>query len=136
VCRKTLFALPDRQTFVGKEKGRQKVSDLAEIVEYVLRDMEGPEVVIGPLVWNPTPAQSYFIVAVCEQGRGFRCDQLFGKLDDRQSFIFALIQRRPPALVIHDTDDELYMARLCEGLWPGDRITALRKRIEAERKAA
>ena len=38
-------------------------------------------------------------------------------------------------ILIHDTDDELYMAKFCEMLWPGDRITQVRKAVEAERAA-
>jgi hypothetical protein len=42
-----------------------------------------------------------------------------------------MAQRKPP-LVIIDIDDELKMARLCEALWPGERVTRLRKGVEAE----
>jgi len=38
--------------------------------------------------------------------------------------------------VIHDCDDELQMARLCEILWPCERITDLRKAVERERGVA
>jgi hypothetical protein len=37
-----------------------------------------------------------------------------------------------PPRIIHDTEDELTAARLCETLWPGEHITALRKAVEAE----
>jgi hypothetical protein len=33
-------------------------------------------------------------------------------------------------------EDELDMARLCEAIWPGERITNLRKEIEAERASS
>jgi hypothetical protein len=47
---------------------------------------------------------------------------------------FGSCPRRP--LVIHSMDDELQMAKWCEMLWPGERITKLRKGIEAERAEA
>jgi len=100
----------------------------------------------SPLVWKPSDGKTskvwYFAVATSEKRRGFRCDRItIGdgiKPDDaRQSFLLALTRRKDrKSLVAHDTDDELYMAKLCEALWPGERITRLRKQIEAERSTA
>jgi hypothetical protein len=99
-------------------------------------------VVLGPIVWRPSDGTSkhwYFIIATSEADRGFRCDQVGGNdretvKEVRAGVLVELIQHRP--LVIHDTDDELYMARLCEGLWPGKRIAKIRQQLEAERAAA
>jgi hypothetical protein len=52
----------------------------------------------------------------------------------RASLIVALIQGRP--LVIHDTDDELEMARWCEAIWPSEKTRRVRAGIEAERAEA
>jgi hypothetical protein len=34
--------------------------------------------------------------------------------------------------VVHSVDDEVDMARLCEELWPGERISETRREVEAE----
>jgi len=116
---------------------------LGKMVEHVRENADDLNVVIGPAAWQPSDGTTskvwYFIVATSEKGRGFRCDQIviadsMGDPDEtRRGFIAALVRHRP--LVIHDTDDELYMARLCETLWPGERITGIRKSIERERGA-
>jgi hypothetical protein len=106
-----------------------------EIVNHVLCGANDINVVIGPLRWQPSDGASgkewYFIVATSEKGRGFRCDAVFGDAEARTTLIAAFIPHRP--LVIHDMADELDMARLCETLWPGERITRIRKGIEVER---
>lgn len=112
---------------------------IKQFVEYVLRGSNSPHVVIGPIVWQPNDGTAgkrwYFTVASSEPKRGFRCDQLSTDNKEdcehfRSAVYFAFFQHRP--LVLHDTDDELYMARLCETLWPGQRISNLRKTLEAE----
>jgi hypothetical protein len=103
-------------------------------VNYILKDTDSPHVVIGPTVWHASnPEQKYFIVATSEAGRGFRCDRLDVRGDnDRTRFLRALFKRR--AIVVHDCEDadEVYTARLCEMLWPGERISKLRAAVEAE----
>jgi hypothetical protein len=47
--------------------------------------------------------------------------------------VLAVLAGRKPR-VIFDLGDELEMAQMCETLWPGQRITKLRKAVEAERK--
>lgn len=110
----------------------------AAAVDQVLRDIDGPHVVVGPLVWRPSPGTSdrdwYFIVAASEADRGFRCDELQGDETDRRRFLAELVQRRGP-LVAHDMADELAMARLCASLWPGERTAAIARQIEAERRS-
>ena len=111
------------------------------IVDYVLRGSNDINVVVGPKLWRPSDGNAsrvyYFMVATSEKGRGFRCDQitLGDRMEEgRTAFILALVQRKP--LVIHDMPDELQMVRLCETLWPGERISKIRHQVEAERGAA
>jgi hypothetical protein len=114
---------------------------LKQIVDHVLCGSNDVHVVVGPLAWQPSDGTAskswYFVVATSEEGRGFRCDQITVALDDREgcrtSFILALASR--PPCVIHDMADELSAAKLCEMLWPGERITKIREQIEAERRA-
>ena len=108
------------------------------MVHHILEETDDINVVIGPVVRPPIgqDGPDYFVVATSEKGRGFRCDQIsigegYTGETMRSGIAMALIRRKP--LVIHDTDDELYMAKLCEMLWPGERITKLRKGIEDER---
>jgi hypothetical protein len=110
-----------------------KATTPERFVDYILSDTDSLHVVVGPVVWHDSnPTEKYFIIATSEAGRGFRCDRLSIADDgDRLAVLAALFQRRP--LVIHDCDDELYMARLCETLWPGERISKLRATLEAER---
>jgi hypothetical protein len=51
----------------------------------------------------------------------------------RAGFLQMLMTRKP--LVIHDVGDEVTMARLCESLWPGERVAKLRQAVEAEYRA-
>jgi hypothetical protein len=110
------------------------------IADWVLRDADSTHVVVGPVLWQPSDGTAgkvwYFIVASSEAGRGFRCDQVVvpaGSPDWMRSGVIAALMRRPP-LVVHSVDDELAMVRLCEMLWPGGRIAALRRQVEAERR--
>jgi hypothetical protein len=111
----------------------------AGIAKFILRDTNSPHIVIGPATWQPSDGTAgkrwYCTIAASEAGRGFRCDQVVLSPDspqeDRGRIIAAFVAHRP--LVIHDVDDELYMARLCEILWPDPKITRLRQTVEAER---
>jgi hypothetical protein len=113
----------------------------AQVAEHVLRNVNSPHIVIGPTTWQPSDGTAskrwYVTIAASEAGRGFRCDQVVlspdSPKDDRARIMAAFVAHRP--LVIHDVDDELYMARLCETLWPGPEITRLRQTVEAERAA-
>lgn len=111
---------------------------ILKFLDHVLAKSADVQVVVGPVAWQPDGAGKlwYFVVATADAHRQFRCDQL--STDDvdeieslRRDFILAATTRRP--LVIHDTADELYMAKLCEALWPGERITKVREGVEAER---
>ncbi|MFZ3328960.1 MAG: hypothetical protein WA231_25175 [Methylocella sp.] len=108
------------------------------MAKHLLEKSDDLNVIIGPAVHPPIgqDGPDYFIVATSEKNRGFRCDQIsvgegYNRETMRAGLVMALIRRKP--IVIHDTDDELYMAKLCEMLWPGKRITRLREAVEAER---
>jgi hypothetical protein len=108
------------------------------MARHVLEKSDDINVVIGPVVLAPIgqDGPNYFTVATSERDRGFRYDQIsIGEGYDgatmRLGLAMALARHKP--IVIHDVDDELYMARLCETLWPGERITKLREAVEAER---
>jgi hypothetical protein len=101
-----------------------------KIIEDVLRDAGDINVVVGPVRKAITGDQLYFIVATCDRRRQFRCDQVMANADARESFITRIAAREPR--VIHVLDDELKMARLCEALWPGERISRLREAITTE----
>jgi hypothetical protein len=86
----------------------------------------------------------YFTLSTCDQDKQHRVDVVnidasaWGKgraacEEARDSLVFALMQRRP--LVIHDMDDEVATVRLCETLWPGERISQIRADVEAEYRA-
>lgn len=115
---------------------------IKEAVRHILRDRADDNVVVGPLCWRPSDGLCakiwYFSVGTAGKGSGFRCDQMIVEEgvnghEPRAAFIMALVSR--PPIVIHDVDDELHAARLCECLWPGERITKLRERVETERAA-
>jgi hypothetical protein len=115
------------------------------IVKHVLKGSDSDHVVIGPLVHPPlndnrTSGHDYLTIATSEPGRGFRLDSIVagrggGEGVSGKPLRIQLIAafRANRKLVIHDVGDELDMARLCERLWPGERITRLRKEVEAER---
>jgi hypothetical protein len=103
----------------------------AQIVEYVLRDAGDTTVIVGPLFWHHTDGYSYFVIATCGLDKQFRCDRVDGDADDRMAVMAKLVASRPRVII--DMDDELEMARMCEAVWPGERVTRLRKAVEAER---
>jgi hypothetical protein len=115
------------------------------IISHTLEGTNDNQVVIGPLVRPPLDKgnDNYFTIATSEAGRGFRLDQITTGddwkegLEIRAKAIAAFcFHGAGKGMLVHDTDDELYMARLCETLWPGERITRLRKAIEEEREIA
>jgi hypothetical protein len=118
------------------------LASAAEIAKFILRYTDSPHIVIGPATWQPSDGTAgkrwYCTIAASEAGRGRRCDQVCLAGIDPQAERTEIMAAFIPlgALVLHDTDDELYMARLCEALWPGPTITRLRQTVEAERKAA
>jgi len=121
-----------------------KVDDLARAIRLFvalqLDDETDRHAVLGPVLWrpradNPAGKNWYFILATCGAG-DFRCHQLStghdqDLADEARALAMMVLIERPP-LVVHDTDDEVQMARLCESLWPGKRNGALRAAVERE----
>jgi hypothetical protein len=98
-----------------------------------------PHIVIGPIVWEAANRKRrwYFTIATAEAGVA-NFDQIGSdelKLTEaaRASLLLPLVQS--PPVVIHDCDDEVEMARLCEALWPSVKTQKLRLAVEAERGA-
>lgn len=111
-----------------------------ETADYIRRGHNvDTHVVIGPIVWQLKGdlRQWYFAVASADRHIA-RFDQLVSTTkplaeEFRAALTFALIQL-PQPVVIHDMDDELKMARLCETLWPSTKTREIRLGIEAERR--
>ena len=120
-----------------------KVDDLARAIRLFvvlqLDDATDRHAVLGPVLWrpradNPAGKNWYSHLATCGAG-GFRRHQrrpgMIRISQTRRALAMMVLIERPP-LVVHDTDDEVQMARLCETLWPGKRISALRAAVERE----
>jgi hypothetical protein len=97
-------------------------------------------VVIGPVVWQlkGDMRQWYFVVASADEGI-IRLDQMASDTktlaqEFRDVLYVTLIQEKQP-IIVHDINDELEMARLCETLWPSPKIRKIRADIEAERRS-
>jgi hypothetical protein len=121
--------------------------------DYALGDAGEPCIVVGPCCFQPSddayPQRAaarrwYFCISTCGPDKQFRTDSvtiddpswgegLDGAKATRAEFLRMLVTRKP--LVIHDVGDEVTMARLCERLWPGDRVTKLRQAVEDEYRA-
>jgi hypothetical protein len=109
-----------------------------QIVDYVLKGSNDINVVVSPLLWQPSDGVKgskrwYFMIATSDE-RGFRCDMVNVDSEQREwmrvQVMAEFVRHRP--LVIHDMGDEVEMARLCEVLWPGERIAAVRRQVEAD----
>lgn len=101
-----------------------------------------PQIVIGPVLWQPSDGtvsrRWYLMIASSEKGRGFQLGEIavpdseIGNIF-RSTLFTAPVHRGPT--IVHDCDDELHMARLCETLWPSERTRRLRANVEAKRLA-
>jgi hypothetical protein len=132
-------------------------NDLDSVVETILKGNDGINVVVSPMTWQPRNGgkEWYFTVSVSKRGEWFsigienpdyeppaKLDPAFAAMfdtiieispvDARSRVISALLARKP--IVVHRFDDELDAAQFCERLWPGERITKVRKAIELERE--
>lgn len=114
------------------------------IIELLMREFTGNELVFGPLVWQPSDGlaskQWYFIVASQKDERFHvtridLLDHAHAEAEEvRELVITALLARTERPLICHDTSDELYAARLCELIWPDDpRPAKIRRAMETER---
>ena len=114
------------------------MSVIDKIAESIRRDMDGSDIVIGPMISRPSFDASmlipYFDVAT--SGRKQYCSIRIDveNDNDRVLLIAALLAMQPP-LTIHIVDDELEMLRRCETLWPGELVTGVRQRVEDKRRA-
>ena len=114
------------------------MSVIDKIAESIRRDMDGSDIVIGPMISRPSFDASmlipYFDAATSgrKQHRSIRID--VENDNDRALLIAALLSIQPP-LTIHIVDDELEMLRRCETLWPGELVTGIRQRVEDKRRA-
>jgi hypothetical protein len=114
------------------------MSVIDKIAESIRRDMDGSDIVIGPMISRPSFDASmlipYFDAATSgrKQYRSIRID--VENDNDRAQLIAALLSIQPP-LTIHIVDDELEMLRRCETLWPGELVTGIRQRVEDKRRA-
>ena len=114
------------------------MSVIDKIAESIRRDMDGSDIMIGPMISRPSFDASmlipYFDVATSgrKQYRSIRID--VENDNDRALLIAALLSIQPP-LTIHIVDDELEMLRRCETLWPGELVTGIRQRVEDKRRA-
>jgi hypothetical protein len=120
----------------------RRLPDVQAFVAALCDDAGDEHVVIGPTVWQPSDGtvvkRFYFAVATAGPDGAFRYDRLTSlspeQSDDfRRAVVQMLVQHyRDRPRVIHDIGDELAMARLCEALWLGERITRLREELEVE----
>ncbi len=107
-----------------------------QIVRYALDGLDGPHIVVGPVVHRPE-CGTYFIIAghgptPALNGRpGFRCDQIIGGSEERLT-VLAILCGMARGKVVHNMACELSMARLCEQLWPEERTRKIRAQMEAE----
>ena len=114
------------------------MSVIDKIAESIRRDMDGSDIVIGPMISRPSYDASmlipYFDVATSgrKQYHSIRID--VENDNDRALLIAALLVMQPP-LTIHIVDDELDMLRRCETLWPGELVTSIRQRVEDKQRA-
>jgi hypothetical protein len=111
-------------------------TNIERILRIILERAESPHIVIGPLVQILGEPHPHIVISTAKNGKWECAVVTFEDGDLRNRFIFALSEAAitdRDGMVIHDCDDELYAAELCETLWPGEEITGVRKRIEAER---
>jgi hypothetical protein len=104
-------------------------------VDFLLSESRDQTVVVGPLVWQPsdgTAAKEWYFITATGGRRGWLCHRTNTDDAGRTAIILELCRRR--GVVINVCDDELQAARLCEALWPGRRITRIRKQIERDRR--
>jgi hypothetical protein len=117
-----------------RRKPESKHLNAEQIVTSALKGATATEVVVGPVLFHPDGSlRRYFIIATCGS-EGFRCEQIIVTRPEDKTAVLSELAKRQPPLVIHDMNDELAMARLCEELWPGENIKRLRVALEAERR--
>ena len=108
-----------------------------KIAKSICRSMDGSDIVIGPMISRPSYGAlmliTYFDVATSgrKQYRSIRIDV---ESDNDRALLIATLRAMHPPLTIHDMNDELETLRRCEALWPGERVTNIRQRVEDQRQ--
>jgi hypothetical protein len=132
---------------VSTMKDDLRVTTMEAVADYALRDAGEPCIVVSPCCYRPSDGIAakywYFCISTCGPDKQFRTDMVtvdpsWGEgrkaaETARARFLQSLMTRKP--LVVHDAGDEVTVARLCESLWPGERITKLRQSVETEYRA-
>jgi hypothetical protein len=109
--------------------------DISGICKFLISKAADRTLAISPLLWQPSDGTTskvwYFMVGSGDKRKQFHCDQInVNDEADRMAILLHLMQHRP--LVLHTFDDELNFAKWCEKLWPGERVTRIRKAVEQE----
>jgi hypothetical protein len=112
---------------------------LNEIRENLVSGLKSQHVVVGPLVWRQsdgtTTKDEYFVIVRFTEEVDFIKmavgEQIAEARIARRQLIATLVAHHPP-LDIHDMEDELGMAALCEALWPCEKTSLIRSGVETE----
>jgi hypothetical protein len=108
------------------------------IAEFILSKSADRIILVGPLVFQPSDgtaaAVRYMMVCTGDEEKEFHCDRVFCHDEEGRADLISALTH--PGFVINLMDDELEMARLCEALWPCEKISRLKTALEAERAAA
>jgi hypothetical protein len=103
----------------------------------LFRNLASPHAVVGPLVWRPSDGIAdkvwYFVLVLFYADKGLRIIRFDVECESERTLMLRTLQQQPP-VIIHDTDDELEMVKLCEVIWPCARISKIRAKVEAERR--
>lgn len=114
----------------------QKRMTVKAIVDRFMSKIGDGQIVIGPLVWQPSDGKNarveYFIAAGSD-ANGFWSEMVTVIDDDDRALILAGLTQGKP-IMLHLADDELEMARLCERLWPCEKTRNILEGIEKERE--
>jgi hypothetical protein len=107
-------------------------------VNKVLKNrVECPHVLLSPVVrLEDRDKRLWRFVIASGDGSGFfaimiGCDTRELAEECRMLALAKFLGHMP--IVLHDTDDELHMARLCETIWPCEKTRKIRAGIETER---
>ena len=113
----------------------QQHKNLSSICDALISQAADHQLAAGPLRYQPSDGTKsklwYFVVGCCDESEQFHSDLIYVEDEAERTAILNLLMRRPP-LVLHTFDDEIDFAKWCEMLWPGERVTRLRKAVEKE----
>jgi hypothetical protein len=144
---------------VAPSRLRSKPKTLTEFVAEIERTSSDRVIVVGPMRWQPRDdggKRWYFVTSYKRRGKFYSMvtdtpdyeppvtlddvpemvrraadgSFLINPVSAREKFRTQLTTLR--SFIVHDMDDEVAMARLCESLWPTERTKRLRAAVEAE----